>query len=86
MKTLQNSLRTLTWTNNGRALHLPARVFRGFSFDSLNLAGNGITDVSFLRHASTDDLSLENNPTGPIDFSQFPELKHIRSLRLGNTR
>ena len=86
VKTLQNSLRTLTWTNNRKPLTLPEKVFKGFSFDSLNLDKNGITDVSFLRYASTDDLSLENNPTGPINFSRFPELKHVRSLRLGNTK
>ena len=85
VKTLQSSLRTLTWTNNRRPLTLPEKVFKGYSFDTLNLDTNGITDVSFLRYTSTDDLSLENNPTGPINFGRFPEFKHVRSLRLGNT-
>ena len=85
VKTLQSSLRTLTWTNNRKPLTLPWKVFKGYSFDSLKLGTNGITDVSFLRYTSTDDLSLENNPTGPINFGRFPEFKHVRSLRLGNT-
>jgi hypothetical protein len=84
-QTLRNSLRTLTWTKNGQPLVLPQNIFQGYSFEHLTLDSNAITDVSFLALTNTDELSLKNNPTGPINFSAFPELKHARILRLGNT-
>ncbi len=86
LKSLHSSLRTLSLKNNKRPIRFPPDIFHGFRFNILDLNHNGITDVSFLRYTSVDDLSLANNPIGPVDFSQFPELKHVRNLKLDNTR
>ena len=85
LRPLRDSLVELSLQNNRRALTLRRNLFFGFSFESLHLNENGISNVSFLEHVSTADLSLEGNPIGSIDFSVFGKLAEVRRLRLGNT-
>ncbi|KAK2184039.1 hypothetical protein NP493_284g02013 [Ridgeia piscesae] len=85
LRSLQGSLDELILRGNRRPLTLSPDLFRGFTFDHLNLNDNGISDVAFLQHVSADDLALEGNPVGAIDFSRLPSLKKVRSLRLGST-
>ena len=82
---LVDSLRVLHWQRNQRALEFPPDVFQGFTFRSLNLNQNSIRDVTFLEHTVADDLSLENNPIGPLVLSKYPELRQVRILRLSHT-
>lgn len=82
---LKDSLKELHWQHNQRRLRLPVESFEGFTFTSLKLNNDGISDIDFLDNVVTDDLSLENNPTGPIDFSRYPNLRQVRKLHLSNT-
>ena len=85
LKPLQASLRELSWEFNTRPLSLSEDLFQGFTLQRLTLIENGIRDASFLKHVITDDLSLVGNPIGSIDFSQYPNLKQVRTLSLDNT-
>lgn len=82
---LRRSLKELYWQENRQAVILPADIFEGFKFVKLNLDNNGISDASFLKHISTDDLSLVGNPIGPLDFSRYSLLHTVRALHLDST-
>lgn len=85
LRELSGSLKELGWRNNQKPITVPEDLFQGFSFRSLNLDGNKIDNVQFLSQVITDDLSLEDNPIGVVDFSRYPNLREIRSLHMGNT-
>ena len=82
---LKYSLSVFFVSNNRIPLNIPEDLFKGFQLLSLNLAHNDIHDVSFLSHVITDDLSLEYNEIGTINFTEFPSLHRVRILRLGHT-
>ncbi|KAK2143861.1 hypothetical protein LSH36_806g00011 [Paralvinella palmiformis] len=82
---LSDTLRELSWQGNRQPLTIPKDLFQGFTFQTLKLNDNGITDAQFLEYVVADDLSLEGNPTGPIDFSHYPNLRQVRVLRLSRT-
>lgn len=85
LRPLFPSLRELSWRYNQKPLEIPEDLFDGFTFRTLNLNGNKIRDVSFLRYVITDDLSLDDNPIGIVDFSRYPNLRQVRNLRLAKT-
>ena len=82
---LSPSLTELHWQNNRRPLEFPANLFQGFTFRVLNLDHNGIRHAGFLEHVVADELSLEGNPIGPVDFSRYPNLRQVRQLHLAST-
>lgn len=84
-RALKNSLQELYWQENQQPVILPVDTFEGFKFIKLNLDNNGISDASFVKHISTDDLSLVGNPIGPIDFSRYSLLHTVRALHLDST-
>ena len=85
LRSLQNSLKTLTITDNSQQLFLPDDLFKGFTFDTLKLERNGIRSRYFLEHVQTSFLSLSGNPLGPLAFFQFPLLQNVLHMRLDNT-
>ncbi|ELT88114.1 hypothetical protein CAPTEDRAFT_52911, partial [Capitella teleta] len=82
---LKDSLRELHWQNNQKPLRFATEAFVGFTFRALKLNNNGIKDIDFLEGVVTDELSLDDNPIGPIDFSRYPNLRQVRKLHLSNT-
>jgi hypothetical protein len=82
---LQGILSVFYLSFNRIPLDIPHTLFKRFFLLTLNLAGNGITDVSFLHHVRADDISLEFNKVGTLNLSEFPSLKQTRILRLSHT-
>ncbi|CAH1786498.1 unnamed protein product [Owenia fusiformis] len=72
LKPLQDGLIRLDWTDNGKALNLPADSFEGFNLASLDLSRNQITNIDFLQKTVSGLIKLDYNNITDIDLSNCP--------------
>ncbi|KAK2143667.1 hypothetical protein LSH36_823g02002 [Paralvinella palmiformis] len=81
-----DSLEELHLTNNIQSLTLPDAAFKGLTLRVLNLDGNGLTDADFLEDVIAEEISLDDNPLGEVDFDDSDKFLKIKRLSLGNIK
>ena len=85
LRPLNDSLTELSLDSNRRPLTIPHDLFADFTFSHLSLKRDGLADVAFLEHVHADDVSLDGNPLGTVDFGRYAGLANTRRLSLANT-
>ncbi|CAH1802863.1 unnamed protein product [Owenia fusiformis] len=53
---------------------------------SLKLRYNNLVNLNFLEYVKTSELALDFNPLHQIDFSGFPNMKHVLTLHMNDAQ